>query len=756
MMNLRKVIAVVIAFTMISGALLVIVPSAGQSAEADTSAYPEQIAMYADPEFRDRKVTDMAPLGLSLDDAAESVLVNNTPLNTTMPYLTSGTFYDEVEDVWYDAYDLIDITKRGEGEHCEIWIADNRSFYDPLDPRNAQIDILDWQIEYMIDEFDNHMYPLMTETFMDAPALNGSTPDIWYWQYIFGDENLTQEDIADMLFPTNDTGKLMIVVFNMIDENWYDGVNYRSYTAGYYWSLIRAMYDRNVMHIDCWNWTERIGGNVSRPYVYESTIAHEYQHLLHDEMDPLEESWINEGLSMMAEIICGYGVPYGHIAWFVAYPDNSLTVWGDMAGIWPDLVLCDYGAVALFNLYLYDHYGGTEMMQAIFNSELQGIDSVNDALLSMGHNRLTFDKVFRDWRLANLFTFTDMDSDNPLYGYDPELITLEDLYDDDVTHINGLNVPAGYTFDRYEEGYLHAYFYGFPDQYFYYPYYMQAYGTDYYYVEFEDDLALAPYDPMNDIAMQKFVFDGDDNIRTGWQYTNNVPATTYMPAEMWYSGSGIDEVDLLLTQEVNLTGATENGEHMLTLNTYWDIETQWDFGFVQVSTDGGETWTSLDDVGDYCRDDIVPEGYPEIIANMPGLTGTSGGVVDVTFDLSAYDGQEILVGYRYMTDWGTTNDGWYIYGVNVDGVDMALDTLINPPTPEADFMVTVVINTENGWMIVDIPSLDDTEVAQKLLAPYAESLAHGGFYLLVSSNNGPVNYVFDVVYRGDNDMDRRD
>jgi hypothetical protein len=290
-----------------------------------------------------------------------------------------------------------------------------------------------------------------------------------------------------------------------------------------------------------------------------------------------------------------------------------------------------------------------------------------------------------------------------------------------------------------------------PESYSNYPHYMQAYGTDYYYVEF-DGFALAPSEPMNDIAIQKFVFDGDDSIRTGWQYIENMPVTPLVPAEMWYSGSGIDEADLMLTQEVDLTSG--NGEHTLTLNTYWDIAEQWDFGFVQVSTDGGETWTSLDDVGDYCRDDIVPDGYPEIIENMPGLTGTSGVTVDLTFDLSAYDGQEILVGYRYMTDWGATEEGWYIYGVTVDGVDMPLADLINPPTPEADFMVTVVINTENGWMIVDIPSLDDTEVAQKLLAPYAESLAHGGFYLLVSSNNGPVNYEFDVVDRGENEMPR--
>jgi immune inhibitor A len=740
MNNFRKVIAVVIAFTMISGALLVVIPSAGQSAEADTLGYPEQIAMYAEPEFRERKATDLASGLVMKEKSAEGLLADNIALNTTMPFVTSGTFWDDTssvypgsnEAVWFDAYDLISITKRGEGEHCEVWVADDLSFYNGTsDPRDSMKDILDWQVDYIMDEFDNNIYPVMNETFIEAPALNGSNPDIWYWQYIFGDDTLTEDNITDMLFPTNDTGKMMIVVFNMIDENWYDGYinnNHRAYTAGYYWSLIRAMYDRNVMHIDCYDWLNRIGDNVSRPYLYESTIAHEYQHLLHDEMDGAEESWVNEGLSMMAEFLCGYGISYDHISEFIWYPDNSLTVWGDQNWMGPSQILADYGAVALFDLYLYDHFGGTEMLQAIFTSQMQGIEGVNEAFLNMGYNRLSFDRVYRDWRLANLFTFNMMETENPLYTYDPDLITIFDIDH----YIWGMEVPAGYNFDRYEDNW--------------YPYYLQAYGTDYFAISLFYDYTVERMSSYSDMMYSKFVFDGDDSIRTGWQYAANEPAgATLAPSEYWYSGSGIDETDLLLTQEVDLTVPTEDGKHTLTMSSYWDIEEQWDFGFVQVSTDGGETWTSLDDTTDYCRSDIVEGGYPEIEANMPGLTGSSEGVVDVVFDLSAYDGQEILVGYRYMTDWGYTAEGWYIFDVNVDGADVALDTLINPPTPEADFMVTIVIPTEDGWMVIDIPSLDDTEVAQKLLASISSAEV---MFLLVSSNNGPVNYEFTVTERG--------
>ena len=168
----------VIALTMISGAFLVLVPSAGSSAEVDVSI-DTQIAMYADPEFRERTAADLAEPDFELTASdAEVALVNNTPVGTTRSFITSATFWDEtgapftdIENAtWYDAFNPINMTKRGEGEHCELWVADNCSFYNVADSRNSMVAILDWQITYMINEFDTNIYPTMTETFIDAPG----------------------------------------------------------------------------------------------------------------------------------------------------------------------------------------------------------------------------------------------------------------------------------------------------------------------------------------------------------------------------------------------------------------------------------------------------------------------------------------------------------------------------------------------------------------------------------------------------------
>lgn len=728
MMNsLRKVIAVVLAFTMISGFMLVLIPSAGQSAEAKTLAYPEQNAVYADPSFRDRGMTDLSRSSLRLDEAAESVLVNNTPVGTTKPFVTSATFWDETgphytEDdaIWYDAYNIINMTKRGEGEHCELWVADDLSFYDPMDPRNGMVNIANWMVDYMIEEFDTNIYPVMTETFIDAPQINGSSPDLSIWQYLFDDENLTEEDLAadGWLYPTNDTGKIMIMVFNIIDENWYSGTTYTSYIAGYYWSFIRDLYDRNVMHIDCYDWLNRIGGNVSRPYVYESTFAHEYQHLLHDEQDPDEDTWVNEGLSMAAEFLCGYGIDMRYVTYYYYWPDNSLTVWGDLPG---SLILGDYGAVMLFMLYLYDHYGGKPMLQAIFFNDLNGIESIDDALLDMGHNRMTFDRVFRDWRLANILL--DDSVGGGLYAY--KSFGREDLWDP--WGYGGpwyLDVSANYPWPVYHSDFGTTQ-------------YIQAYGVDY--ILFYDTESMGS-------EYRKLVFDGDDYVHAGWQYVES--GSKYLtedPYSSWWNSNNGDLINNLLTAKVDLTGASETGGHMLTVISRWNIEESWDFGFVQVSTDGGETWTSLDDLEYYCTDIAHPSAMDTIKANLPGITGTQSEWVAMHFDLSAYDGMEVLVGFRYMTDWATSYVGWDIAEVSIDGEAIDLTTMTTDVPPEADFIVTIVANSvTSGIMIMDIPTLDLDETAQKLFAV-------GGYewiMVIVSPTMGPVDYWVHVDYRG--------
>jgi hypothetical protein len=58
----------------------------------------------------------------------------------------------------------------------------------------------------------------------------------------------------------------------------------------------------------------------------------------------------------------------------------------------------------------------------------------------------------------------------------------------------------------------------------------------------------------------------------------------------------------------------------------------------------------------------------------------------MTFDLSVYSGQNVMIGFRYVTDWWYTYDGWYINEADVSGVKLAL----TPIYPDVNFQVTLV------------------------------------------------------------------
>lgn len=127
-----------------------------------------------------------------------------------------------------------------------------------------------------------------------------------------------------------------------------------------------------------------------------------------------------------------------------------------------------------------------------------------------------------------------------------------------------------------------------------------------------------------------------------------------------YWGGQQDEIDTNMVTSVDLTGKSSA---TLSFDSWYDIEEQWDFAFVQVSTDNGATWKSLGN--DNTRSDVVSNGYPTILNSMPGFTGSSNGWKAQSFDLGAYAGQKIQLRFRYATDWGTSQQGFFADNIKV-------------------------------------------------------------------------------------------
>jgi immune inhibitor A len=130
----------------------------------------------------------------------------------------------------------------------------------------------------------------------------------------------------------------------------------------------------------------------------------------------------------------------------------------------------------------------------------------------------------------------------------------------------------------------------------------------------------------------------------------------------WWSGAG-NNLDQTMTRSI--TVPAPGGE--LTMQLAWDIEEHWDYGYVSVSTDDGASWTNL--AGNVTTNED-PNGHN--FGN--GITGSSGGWVLASFDLSAYAGSTILLQLRYWTDplaqeSGLQADDIRIAGEFIDGAE---------------------------------------------------------------------------------------
>jgi len=399
-----KILSIAIVLAMVLGAFAVVAPalsapSAPAATDVATIANPEP--MYAGEEYRNQNL-DYDAMAADLDAVGGDALAapGNIYANGSV-----ARYYVGSNGKW--AYNATGATgymhfmKMAETKHCELWVGTDLTF-PTGDSRNDNpnyTSVNSSQAKYMAYHFETVIYPNMTEFFGAPPQIDG--------------ENSWFKAQGRPYFGTNVTGRVMIMAFNIVDESFWDA-NYPSYVVGYFGPDMDALYDRNIIHMDTFDWQNRTTADppypaTARPWVYESTIAHEYQHLLNDFFNPDQISFVNEGCSMYAEVICGYGIDMGYVDRFFYTPDNSLVDWGDQGQI---NILADYGAAALFTTWLADHFGA-EMIQALVHSEgTAGIDTVNYAFGEIDATGWDFNKAFLYWRLANLIL-----SDTPGNGW---------------------------------------------------------------------------------------------------------------------------------------------------------------------------------------------------------------------------------------------------------------------------------------------------------------------------------------------------
>jgi hypothetical protein len=124
----------------------------------------------------------------------------------------------------------------------------------------------------------------------------------------------------------------------------------------------------------------------------------------------------------------------------------------------------------------------------------------------------------------------------------------------------------------------------------------------------------------------------------------------------------------------------------LEFDTQWSIETDWDYGQIQISTNNGSTWTALQ--GLYTNPGVgsfQPNGEPL-------YDGTQLTWVHETIDISNYANQNISLRFLFRSDGNVTQDGWYVDNIKIT-------------TFEATATFALTVSIADGWNMVSIPGL---------------------------------------------------
>lgn len=425
-----------------------------------------------------------------------------------------------------------------------------------------------------------------------------------------------------------------VMIYNIVDESYYDPT-FPFYIAGFFWGSINETFDRNMVFIDSYDWANRLGPDAARPFLYEGTVAHELEHLIHNDHDPDELSWVDEGLADLAELLNGFGHPDSHVVYYLAFHRNSLTDW--LSG------LEDYGAAYLFQLYLLENFGtkvdgvwDPAWTLGLVEEDLNSIAGVE------AQTGADFEDLFDAWILANYVDRPELAATGGLplgYGEIDLAPYRSTVYGDwsikrAVTDIYGADAHGNLPVARYYGGYVS--------------------GS----VEYPIGGAT-PYGPV---------------YRTYAGFTHSLTAklrgaaqSGVAPHEGTYevaSGSANMLTDRMLLLNVPVGGT-------LTFWTWYDIEEEWDFAFVEVSTDGGVTWMAIP--GSITRTSVNPNNSTawanSLVAGQASsdaaITGSSGGWVPATFELPA--ASDVRVRFSYYTDEAVLEEGWFIDEVAVDG-----------------------------------------------------------------------------------------
>ena len=340
-------------------------------------------------------------------------------------------------------------------------------------------------------------------------------------------------------------------------------------------------------------------------------LAHEFQHMIHWNQDLNETSWLNEGSSELAAFLNDYD-PGGFDWLYITDPDMQLNDWPNDQ----DATTPHYGAGFLFMTYFLDRFG-EDATKALIKDPANGLDSVENALRAINATDpatgqpISADAFFMDWAVTNFLLDKSVGDGRYIYNNYPaanRASATETIYNCPQTPIKRD---------------------------------VHQYGVDYIAIECAGDHTIS---------------------FTGSTVTGLLPADPYSGDYAFWSNKG-DESDMTLTREFDFTNVS--GPIELSYQTWYDIETDWDYLYLETSEDG-VTWEIV----------TTPSGTdtdPSGNSYGWGYTGVTNGWIEEKVDLSQFAGKKVFVRFEYVTDAAVNGEGLLLDDVKVEAAGYSSD-----------------------------------------------------------------------------------
>jgi len=127
-----------------------------------------------------------------------------------------------------------------------------------------------------------------------------------------------------------------------------------------------------------------------------------------------------------------------------------------------------------------------------------------------------------------------------------------------------------------------------------------------------------------------------------------------------------NESDMTLTQTFDFTG--KSGPITLNFSSWFDLETDYDYVYVEAREPGGE-WKILQTPNGTDTSNNNPSGN----AYGWGYTGVSSGWLQDTVDLSEYAGKKVELQFEYVTDANVYGDGFMVDDISIPEIGYQTD-----------------------------------------------------------------------------------